>query len=127
MILRQSRGIGYCSSMKRPIAVLIVAGIYLLVGVAGFSYHFPELTAGHPDAIAIELTELVALVCGVFLLLRHNWARWLALAWIVFHVIISFFHPLRELAMHAILCILIAWALFCPATARWFQRADSGS
>lgn len=111
--------------MKRPIAVLIVAGIYLLVGVVGFIYHFPELTAGHRDAIAIELTELVALVCGVFLLLRHNWARWLALAWIVFHVIISFFHPRRELAIHAIFCILIAWALFRPTTTSWFRRADS--
>ena len=113
--------------MKRPIVVIIVAGIYLLVGVVGFVYHFPDLMAGHRDAIAIELTELVAFVCGVFLLLRHNWARWLALAWVVFHVIISFFHPLRELAIHAILCILIAWALFRPATTRWFRPADSGS
>lgn len=128
MILRQRHGrIGYFSLMKRPIIVIIVAGIYILVGVAGFVYHFPELMAGHRDAIAIEVTELVAFVCGVFLLRRHNWARWLALAWVVFHVIISFFHPLRELAIHAILCILIAWALFRPATTRWFRLADSGS
>ena len=42
---------------KRPVPVLIVVVVYLLVGVMGFVYHFNELTAGHQDAIAIELTN----------------------------------------------------------------------
>jgi hypothetical protein len=104
---------------------MIVVALYLLVGVIGFVYHFPELTAGHRDAIAIELTELLAVVAAVGLLLRQNWARWLALAWIVFHVVISLFHPLRELLIHAALCVLIAWLLFRPATASWFKEVRS--
>jgi hypothetical protein len=108
--------------MKTPIPVVIVIAVYLLVGVIGFVYHFPELTAGHQDAIAIELTELMAVVAAVGLLLRQNWARWLALAWVVFHVVISLFHPLRELLIHAALCVLVAWLLFRPATARWFKE-----
>ena len=96
-----------------------------VVGVMGFVYHFRELTAGHQDAIAIELTELTAVVAGVGLLMQKNWARWLALAWVVFHVVLSLFHPLGELLIHAILCILIAWLLFRPATAQWFKRASS--
>ncbi|MGA8742295.1 MAG: hypothetical protein WB561_14010 [Terracidiphilus sp.] len=108
---------------KPPTLVLIVAGVYLLVGVAGFVYHFHELAAGHSDAIAIELTELLAVLSGVGLLLRQNWARWLALAWVVFHVAISIFHPLRELLIHAALCTAIAWLLFRPETARWFKEA----
>jgi hypothetical protein len=108
--------------MKRmPIALMIVVAIYLLVGVAGFIFHFRELTAGHRDAIAIELTELTAVVSGVGLLLRHNWARWLALVWVVFHVCISIFHPLPELLIHAALCAVIAWLLFRPATGLWFK------
>jgi hypothetical protein len=107
--------------MKRPLAVLIVACIYLLIGTMGFVYHFRELIAHHQDAVAIEATEVVAVVCGVGLLLRQNWARWLALAWAVFHVAISAFHPLPELAIHAALCLVIAWALFRPATALWFR------
>jgi len=102
--------------------VLIVVAIYLLVGVAGFVYHFNELTAGHHDAIAIELTELTAVVAGVGLLMRKNWARWLALAWVVFHVVISLFHPLGELLIHAALCSLIAWLLFRPRTEQWFKQ-----
>jgi hypothetical protein len=110
---------------KPPIPVVIVVAVYLLVGVMGFVYHFRELTAGHQDAIAIELTELTAVVAGVGLLMQKNWARWLALAWVVFHVVLSLFHPLGELLIHAILCILIAWLLFRPATAQWFKRASS--
>jgi hypothetical protein len=112
---------------KLPIAVVIVVAVYLLVGVAGFIYHFHELTAGHRDAIAIELTEVLAVVSGVGLLFRQNWARWLALAWIVFHVVISLFHPMRELLIHALLCALIAWLLFRPATAAWFRETRSKS
>jgi len=109
--------------MKRPVAVIIVACVYLLVGVGGFIVHFPELTAGHRDAIAIELTEFLAVVGGTGLLLRQNWARWLALAWIVFHVALSFTDPISKLGVHLVFCILIAWALFRPATASWFRPA----
>jgi hypothetical protein len=110
---------------KPPIPVVIVVAVYLLVGVMGFVYHFKELTAGHQDAIAIELTELTAVIAGVGLLMRKNWARSLALAWVVFHVVISLFHPLRELLIHAALCIFIAWLLFRPGTAQWFKQASS--
>jgi hypothetical protein len=113
--------------MKRPVPVLIVVGVYLLVGILGFTYHFSELTAGHRDAIGIEITEFLAIVSGVGLLFRQNWARWLALAWVVFHVMISLFHPLRELLIHCCLCVVIAWLLFRPATARWFTAASSKS
>jgi hypothetical protein len=112
------------SENKIPWPVIVVACLYLLVGVLGFAGHFPELLARHPDAIGIEITELIAFLCGVFLLRRQNWARWLALAWILFHVGISLFHPWRELAIHAVLCVLIAWALFRPATALWFRQSN---
>jgi hypothetical protein len=113
--------------MKRPIPVISIATLYLLVGVIGFIGHFPELLARHPDAIGIELTELLAVVAGVFLLLRHNWARWLALAWILFHVAISFTDPIGKLAAHVIFCLLIAWALFRPATGQWFRPTASAT
>ena len=112
--------------MKRvPIPVVIVVAVYLLVGVAGFIYHFHELTAGHRDAIGIELTELLAAVSGVGLWFRRNWARWLALAWVVFHVVLSLFHPLPELLIHAALCAVIAYLLFRPATGAWFKQTVS--
>jgi len=110
--------------MKRPFVVIVVACLYLVVGLLGFVFHFRELIAGHRDAIGIELTEFLAVVSGIGLLLRQNWARLLALAWVTFHVVLSFFHTRRELLVHAALCVLIAWALFRPATTRWFRQVS---
>lgn len=113
--------------MKIPVAVIVVAVLFLLVGVGGFIGHFHGLLAGHRDAYAIELTELLAAVAGTFLLLRHNWARWLALAWILFHVAISLTDPIGKLAAHVAFSIFIAWALFRPASSQWFRPATSAS
>ena len=107
--------------MKRPLSITILACIYLAVGVIGFAFHFRELLAGHPDAVAIELTEFVAIVCAVFLIRGYNWARWLALVWIAFHVVLSAFHAIPELAIHAVFCAVIAWILFRPEAARYFR------
>ena len=107
---------------KRPISVTILACVYLLVGTAGFIFHFKESLASPRDGFWIELTELIAFVCGVFLLRGANWARWLALAWMVFHVSISF-PQLLKVAVHFVICALIAWILFRPEARRYFRGA----
>jgi hypothetical protein len=108
---------------KRPISVTSLACVYLAVGALGFIAHFHELLAGHPDAVLIELTELAAIVCGTFMLRGHNWARWLALAWIAFHVVLSAFHQIPELIIHTLVCAAIAWILFRSEAARYFRGA----
>ena len=105
--------------MRWPVSVLIVALVYLLTGVVGFAYHFGEISA--PDGIGIELTEFLAFVAGVFLLFGRNWARWLAIAWIAFHVVLSIWNSWSQVAVHALMCALIAWALFRPAASRYFR------
>jgi hypothetical protein len=111
------------NTSKRPISVTIIAALYLAVGAGGFAVHFRELLARHPDAVGIELTELTAILCGVFILRGHNWARWLALAWIAFHVVLSAFHAFPEFAIHSLFCAVIAWFLFRPDAARYFRGA----
>jgi len=108
------------TATRRPISIAIIALVYLTVGIVGFGYHFKEILA--PDGIAIELTEFLAIVAGVFLLRSQNWARWLALAWIAFHVVLSAFHPLPELLVHCLFCAVIAWLLFRPSAAAYFRR-----
>jgi hypothetical protein len=109
---------------RRPISVTIVAVVYLAVGTLGFIFHLREVLARsalHREDAPIELTELIAFVCGVFLLRAQNWARWLALAWMLFHVIFSALGAFRAFVVHCVLCIVVAWALFYPAAARYFQ------
>lgn len=108
---------------KRPLSVTTVAWVYIAVGVMGSIYHLRETLANHDyrNGTIIELTEITALVAGIFLLRGHNWARWLALAWMLFHVVLSAFHSLREFAIHALICAAIAWALLHPAATRYFH------
>jgi hypothetical protein len=113
---------------KRPLSVTIIAILYLALGIAGFVGHGYEAVRARPfpaDAIAIEITELAAIVTGAFLLRGQNWARWLAVAWIALHVVISIFHPLRELAVHAVFLVLITWILFRPEATRYFRDAEA--
>ena len=114
---------------KRPLSVAIIGYLYIAVGAIGFVYHFGEFRtqgAFRYDVLLIELIRLVAIVCGAFLLRSRNWARWLALAWIGFHVVVSAFHSLPEPAIHCLFLAVIAWSLFRADAARYFraQRAD---
>jgi len=111
---------------KRPIPVTIIAWVYIATGAVGLVYHFRDLNAGSVfryDALGIELVRMTAVVCGAFMLRGHDWARWVALAWIGFHVIVSAFHTLPELAMHCLFFAVIAWILFRRDAARYFQAA----
>ena len=108
--------------MKRPIGVTIIAVLYLVIGVVGFVAHFRDALASPSDGVMIETTEAIAAVCGAFLLRGQNWARWLAVAWIGFHVVLSAFHSARECAIHAVFCAVIAWLLFSSASAPYFRR-----
>jgi hypothetical protein len=109
--------------IKRPFSVTLLAGIYIGVGTIGFAYHFKELLASPFHGIWVELSELSAILCGAFMLRGHNWARWLALAWMTFHVILSALHTFSQFAIHALFCALIAWLLLSPGSARYFRTA----
>jgi uncharacterized membrane protein HdeD (DUF308 family) len=100
--------------------VILIACLYLAVGIGGSIAHFGDRHA--PDWIWVEVTEILAIVCGVFLLLAHNWARWLAIAWMAFHVVISF-GELRQLAIHSLFFVLIVGCLFRADASRFFQNA----
>ena len=105
-----------------PAPVLIVAGAYLAVGIIGFTTHFHDLLARPSEG---EVTELLAIVAAVFLLRGLNWARWLAVAWIAFHIVLSAFGSVRELVMHAVMAALIVWLLFRPNSTRWFRQTHT--
>lgn len=110
--------------MKRPLAVTLIACLYLATGAVGFVYHFSELWGGgmlRNDAVWVELTEGLAVLAGAFLLRGRNWARWLAVVWMAFHVVLSAFHSVGQTAVHALFLAVIAWFLFRPPAGRFFR------
>ena len=106
---------------ERPLSVNTLACLYLVVGTVGFVYHFSEFLAFRYDSVEVELTEVLAIVSGAFMLRGRNWARWLALAWIASHVVLSAFHTAREFGLHILLFATIAWILFRPDAAAYFR------
>jgi hypothetical protein len=56
-----------------------------------------------------------------------NWARWLLLVWVAYHVILSAFHSLSGLAIHSLLFAVVAYFLFSPPPAAYFRGARAGS
>jgi hypothetical protein len=61
-------------------------------------------------------------VAGVFLLRGENWARWLAAAWMAFHVVIGFYHSWFQAGMHTLFLAAIVGFLFTGSGGRWFRR-----
>jgi len=111
---------------KRPLSVTIISWFFVAAGGVGIAYHLSEFKALHPfpsDAGWVFLVRLTAIVGGAFMLRGHNWARWLSVAWLAFHVILSGFHSLQELVMHAVLLAIFAYFLFRPNATQYFLPA----
>jgi len=116
---------------QRPLSITILACVYIVAGAIGFAAHLTDFRASDAfryDGIWIELVRLLAVLAGAFMLRGRNWARWLALAWMALHVVVSAFHTFREFAIHCLFCAVIAWLLFRPAAARYFRlRTETGN
>ena len=49
------------------------------------------------------------------------------MAWIAFHVVVSYFHSMQEAAMHLVFLVVFAAVLFMPAANRYFgTRGNDG-
>ena len=109
------------NSNRRPISVTCVAWLFIAVGTVTFVYHSPGLLHPHWDDFAIEFTELLALAAGIFMLRRQNWARWLALAWMAFHIALSALPPYKGLVVHVLIFAGIAYLLLRSDAAEYFR------
>ena len=113
---------------QRPISVTVIACIYILVGIAGIAAQVTEFNPRHPfelELVEALVVRLLGIVAGVFMLRGRNWARWLAVAWIAFHVVLSAFHSRQQLVVHSVLFAVITFFLFCSAANEYF-RAKTG-
>ncbi len=113
---------------KRPVTVTIIGWLLVVVGVTGFAFHLNEVKPQHAfqgGNVWIFVVELVAIVCGALLLRGNNRARWLALAWITFHVVFSFFSSLGQVSVHILILLLFAYALFRPEAKTYFRQRET--
>jgi hypothetical protein len=110
---------------RRPLSVTIISCIYILTGLIGLARQVMEVRVRlESGSVWIVLVSVIAMICGFYMLRGANWARWLALAWMAFHVIISVVHPLRELVIHAVFMAVLTYFL-CRKQAQEDFRGSS--
>ncbi len=112
---------------RRPLSVTLIGWLFIAAGVVGLVYHAtkPGTAEGFQYELAgILLLRALAIVGGVYLLRARNWARWLLLAWLAFHVVLSAFHPLSGLLIHILLLAVIAYLLLRPEASAYFRRSS---
>ena len=110
--------------MRRPFAVTILSWLFIAAGAVGLVYHAVGFRAGDPlaDVILVLVVRALAVLGGVFALRGANWARWLLVAWMAYHLALGFGHSTSEIASHAILLLVTAIVYFRAPGSTWFRR-----
>jgi len=111
---------------KCPPAVIVIAWLFACAGAIGFAYHATEFKLHGPFPHALVLVcfiRLLAVVAAVFMLRGHNWARWLLIVWLAYHIVLSAFHTVSQVVVHSLLLGVIAYFLFRPQASAYFRHA----
>lgn len=119
---------------KRPTSITVISWLFIVFGAVAFVASLLSVVntdAAHrlPDLKThwiVHLSRILALLSGVFMLYGFNWARWLLLVWLGFHVIISILHTPFELVMHCLFFAAGVHLLFRPPASAYF-RGTSGA
>jgi hypothetical protein len=113
---------------KRPLSVTIIGCLFLVMGVFGVAHLVLDFGAQGPiqsDLLWVCLVRLLTIVCGVFMLRGNNWARWLMVIWMGYHVILSAFHSTSQLVVHGLIMVTIIYFLFRSGTSAYFLGAKA--
>ena len=94
----------------------------------GSIYHLRDFSnpdIGLFEAVFILFLRVLAIVCGLLLLNKISWARWLAIVWLIYHVVISTFNSMSETVVHIIFLILVSVLLFLPVSTAFFRNKNA--
>ena len=107
----------------RPLSITLISCLFIAAGVVGIIYHASELKdLATPEVSLVLFVRMLAIIGGIFTLRGAKWARWLLVAWITYHVILSFFHSSAEVIMHFVLSIVVVVSLFHPKANTYFRK-----
>jgi hypothetical protein len=121
---------------KRPISITIIGWIFIITCAVGIISQVVSavkvvgnVDGGMSTTVDLPLTGLVlavrllGLIGGVFLLRGHNWARWVLVVWMGFHVVHSATHSIREMIVHVVFFVVLVCFLFGPKASAYFRNA----
>lgn len=121
--------------MQRPRPLTIISWFFIIFGsIALLSGLLPfgEITLAQRIAELkghwmVHLSRILQIVAGVLMLRGHNWARWLLVVWIAFHIVISALHSTFQLVLHVFIFTVILYFVFRRDASAYFNvRSEAG-
>jgi hypothetical protein len=126
--------------MRRPATITAIGWLFIVVGIAGLlkdvwplltpdaAHQIAKLKAdGLADLGPAWTSRLLAVIGGAGVLRGHNWARWLLVIWMIFHIGLSLFHSPAELLVHSAIFAPILYLLFRRASGLYFHADTAAS
>ena len=116
---------------ERPLSITLISWLFIIFGsIALVSALLPLSGATSAQVVAdfkqhwmVYLLRLASIVSGLFMLRGHNWARWLLVAWMAAHIVISALHSWMQLLIHALIFAVLLFFLFRPRASAFFNRS----
>jgi uncharacterized membrane protein len=119
----------------RPRSITFFSWIFIVFGsLALITGLLPNANTTAAQRIAelsghwyVHVSRIVMVLSGVFMLYGFNWARWLLVVWLAFHVIIGILHSSFQLLVHSLLLVVVVFFLFRPAASAYFRATKAGN
>lgn len=113
----------------RPLSITIISWFFLIFGsIALISGLLPLAGADRAQLVAefkthwmVHLSRLIQIAGGLCMLRGHNWARWLMVAWMVFHLVVGALHGWVSFLTHVAIFAVILFFLFRRNASEYFS------
>lgn len=118
---------------KRPRSITVISLIFIVFGCISFlASLLPYVDADSAQRLAylkahwiVHVARIVAFVSGVFMFYGLNWARWLLVAWMLFHLILSVLHSPLQVLVHGLLFAVVLYFIFRPRASAYFRGTST--
>ena len=113
---------------RRPLSITIISWLFIIFG--SIALLSGVVRGGGGDLVShwyVHLSRLLQIVAGVFMLYGRNWARWLLVAWIAFHIVVSALHSVLFLLMHVAIFSVILFFVFRRRASVYFNAEASSN
>ena len=103
---------------KRPLSIIVIGIFFVVLGVLSLGHaawglvNTQQRLTDLQNHWMIYLSAVVAIVGGVYLFKGQNWARWLLVAWMAFHIVVGALHGIVPLLTHVVIFSVILFFLF---------------
>ena len=118
---------------QRPRSITLISWTFIIFGsislLAGL-LPFGDVTLAQRIAELkghwmVHLVRILAVVGGVLMLYGRNWARWLLVVWMVFHLVVSALHSAMQLALHTVIFTVLLYFLFRRQASSYFLPGNT--